>query len=83
MPERLDVCIVYPLPSPAKVIWLLISSFLDVKHVEKIQIIWAMGATATADTAAPMEEMKEYFDLRTIDLIERVRISQFVSDTNQ
>ena len=83
MPERLDVCIVYPVPSPAKVIWLLISSFLDVKHVEKIKIIWAIGATATAGTLAPVNEMKEHFDRRTIDLIESVRISQFVPDSNQ
>jgi hypothetical protein len=75
MPERLDVCLVYPVPSPAKVIWLIVSGFLDAKNLEKIKILW--GKSASIDSTLPVEEMEEFFDRKTIDAIENARISEF------
>jgi len=75
MPERLDVCIVYPLPSPAKVIWLLIKGFLDSKHVQKIRILW--GPSASPESPAPVDKMKEFFDMEAIETIEKSRLDEF------
>ncbi len=75
MPERLDECIVYPLPSAGKVIWVIVSGFLDPKHVDKIRIIW--GASANPESPAPVEKMTKYFDTKTIDYIEKTRKAEF------
>lgn len=78
MPERLEMCIVYPLPSPAKVIWLFIRGFLDSKHVQKIRILW--GTSASPESPAPVEKMKEFFDMKTIEAIEKSRFDEFRYD---
>ena len=75
MPLRLESCIVYPLPSPAKFIWVIVIGFLDMKHLEKIRILW--GAGATAESPAPIETMKEFFDVKTIEVIEQRRLLEF------
>lgn len=79
MPERLDKCIVYPVPSPAKVVWLIVSSFLDPKHVEKIRIIWGLSPNANGGDV-PVKEMKKFFDEETITSMEAHRISHYVSN---
>ena len=75
MPLRLESCIVYPLPSPARFIWVIVSGLLDMKHLQKIRILW--GAGASAESPAPTEKMKEFFDMNTIEKIEQCRLLEF------
>ena len=74
MPERLHLCIVYPVPSPAKVIWGIFKGFLEKKHVLKIQILWGM---ALATSPAPLNQMQNFFSDATIEDIEKSRLSEF------
>ena len=76
MPERLEVCIVYPLPTFAKAVWIIIKGFLDPKSVVKIRLLWG-SAGAMIDSPAPVEKMKHFFDRKMIDCIEATRQSEF------
>jgi hypothetical protein len=73
-PERLDSCILFPVPVMAKYLWNVVKPFLDPSTANKIQLL-----TGLAGVKSPVpQDLEMYLEKETIEWMERKRLSLFV-----
>ena len=73
-PERLSLCIIYPLPWGTESLWKLVRQFIDPVTANKIQII---SGPATRDSPPPNRSLALYIDDSTLVRLEENRTSSF------
>lgn len=72
-PERLSKCIVYPVPKPAKPIWIAVRTFLKEIVSSKIHIHWGYSFTKSP----PPKSLYNDFEDETITQLESTRVQSF------
>ena len=73
-PRRLERCIVFPMPTVAKVLWIAAKPFLGTDTREKVCLVFGQ---AGRDDNAP-KKLSEYLDEKLIANLEETRMSCFV-----
>lgn len=78
-PERLDSCILFPVPVVAKYLWNVVKPFLDPSTANKIQLL-----TGWAGVKSPIpKDLELYLEKETIEWMERKRLSLFVEESRK
>jgi len=73
-PERLSLCIIYPLPWGSEFLWTLIRRFIDPASANKIVII---SGSASRNAPPPNLSLSSYIDDETLERLEHNRTSSF------
>lgn len=73
-PERLNILMVYPLPTAALLIWKMVKPFLDVSVVSKAHLI---PGKDTSGSPPPNDALRKFVDRNTLEEMEKHRVSMF------
>lgn len=73
-PERLETCIIYPVPSALLWVWKAIKPYIDPVTRDKICLL---PGGSTKDSPLPLEEMTKYIEEDVALIMEKARIESF------
>lgn len=79
-PERLALCIAYPLNFTATTVWRMIKPFLDPKTATKIAVLRGPGER---DSLIPYDDMVQYIEKDVLDQMEENRLSTIVVEVKK
>lgn len=79
-PERLALCIAYPMNFTGNTIWRMIRPFLDPKTASKIAILRGPGCR---DSPIPYDEMVQFIEKDVLDQMEENRLSTIVEEVKE
>mmetsp|Transcript_6341 Transcript_6341/g.15708 ORF Transcript_6341/g.15708 Transcript_6341/m.15708 type:complete len:374 (-) Transcript_6341:88-1209(-) len=76
-PERMAMCLVYPVPATATLLWRVIRRFLDPATTSKIALVKGDSRT---EAPPPLDAMKRYAPRWVLEGMEDLRIASFANE---